>query len=83
MFSDNYSICHTDIIPQEDIIPNEKITVKGIGTELIKLPMAKVHIKYEEWTGKFKVAISDQIHTPCLTGLDLINCIKTDVITTH
>ena len=37
--------CHTDIIPQEDIIPNEKNTVKGITKVVIKLPMAKVHIK--------------------------------------
>ena len=45
--------------------------------------MAKVHIRYKDWIGKFKVAVSHEIYTPCLFGLDLINYIKTDRITTH
>ena len=60
---------------------NEQITIKEIGTELITLPMAKVHMKYQGWNGMWKIAITNQIPAPCLIGLDLSEHVKSVLIT--
>ena len=40
-------------------------------------------MKYQGWNGMWKVAITDQIATTCLIGLDLSEHVKSVFITTH
>lgn len=48
----------------------------------MKLPLANVALKYQAWSGTWKVAVSDQIPGPCLIGVDLTkHTLKVLVIT--
>ena len=35
------TVCHPDIVPKENMLDYEKISIKGIGSEVVVLPMAK------------------------------------------
>ena len=43
------TLCHPYIIPPEYILKGESLTVKGIGTEIITMPVAEVPIRYQGW----------------------------------
>ena len=37
--------------PKEQILPNQTVTIKGINSMPVILPMAKVKINYRDWVG--------------------------------
>ena len=76
------TLCHPEITSQENILRNESLTVKGIGSELITLPVAKIPIKYQGWNGMWKMGITDQLPAPCLIGLDLSEHVKSVLVNT-
>ena len=53
------------MIPKEQILTNQTVTIKGISYTPVILPMAKLK-NYRDWIGNWDVAISDQIPAPCL-----------------
>ena len=64
------------------MLEHENISIKGIGSEIVVLPMAKIPRRYKGWSGVWKVAISDQIPAPCLIGLDLSEHVQSVFVTT-
>ena len=40
----NKTLCHPDVVPKEPILPNQTVTIKGISSTPVILPMAKVKI---------------------------------------
>ena len=54
--------------------------VKGIGSEIITLPVAEVPIKYQGWQGRWKAGIADRLPAPCLIGIDLSEHVKSVLV---
>ena len=76
-------MCHPDIVPKENMLQHENISIKGIGSEIVVFHMAKIPIRYKRWSGIRKVAILDQIPAPCLIGLDLAEHVQSVSVTTR
>ena len=55
----NITLCHPEVIPKEQILPNQTVTIKGISSTPVIFPMAKVKINYRDWVGIWDVGISD------------------------
>ena len=55
------TLCHPDIIPQKYILKGENMVVKGIGEKAVSLPVAEVHLRYQEWEGPWRIGISSQV----------------------
>ena len=65
------------------MIEYEKVSIKGIGSELVTLPTAKISVNYKGWSGIWKVVVSDQIPAPRLIGIDLAKYVQSVLIVTH
>ena len=77
------TLCHPDIIPQEYILPQESLTIKGIGEEIIVLPVAEVFVRYKGWQGNWRVGISSQLPAAVLVGTDLAEHVKRVLVLTR
>uniref|UniRef100_A0ABM5GF04 Uncharacterized protein isoform X2 n=1 Tax=Pogona vitticeps TaxID=103695 RepID=A0ABM5GF04_9SAUR len=77
------SICHSDIVPQGCIIPGQNLILKGIGKEIVSLPVADVLVDYQGWRGVWRMGVSSQIPTPCLIGTDLTKHVKSALVITR
>ena len=63
------------------MLDDENISIKGIGSEIVVLPMAKIPMRYKGWSGIWKVAISNQIPALCLIGQDLAEHVQSIFVT--
>ena len=77
------TICHSDIVPQNCLVPNQQLTLKGIGKEVVILPVAEVLVDYQGWRGNWRVGVSSQIPTPVLIGTDLSKHVKSALVITR
>ncbi|XP_078246884.1 uncharacterized protein LOC144588290 [Pogona vitticeps] len=77
------SICHSDIVPQSCMIADQTLSVKGIGSELVSLPVAGLKIEYQGWKGFWRVGVSSEIPTPFLIGNDLTKHVKSALVVTR
>ena len=76
------TVCHPGIVPKENMLDHENISIKGIGSKIVALPMAKIPVRYKGWSGIWKVTIPDQIPAPCLIGLDFAEHVQSVFVTT-
>uniref|UniRef100_A0ABM5EWB8 CCHC-type domain-containing protein n=1 Tax=Pogona vitticeps TaxID=103695 RepID=A0ABM5EWB8_9SAUR len=77
------SICHSDIVPQSCMIADQTLSAKGIGSELVSLPVADLKIEYQGWKGLWRVGVSSEIPTPFLIGNDLTKHVKSALVVTR
>ena len=59
------------------------MTIKGIGKEVVILPVAEVLIRYQGWQGNWRVGVSSQIPAAVLIGTDLSKHVKSALVVTR
>ena len=59
------------------------MTIKGIGKEIVILPVAEVLVSYQGWRGNWHVGVSSQIPASVLIGTDLSKHVKSALVITR
>ncbi|CAI5773598.1 Hypothetical predicted protein [Podarcis lilfordi] len=77
------TIVHPEIICPTKIIPRKVMRLKGISKQPEVLPVAEIHVKFQDWSGQWQVAISEEIPTTVLIGWDLLEHEQSSFVVTH
>ncbi|XP_075773916.1 uncharacterized protein LOC142825738 [Pelodiscus sinensis] len=65
------TLARPDIVGPDRMLPDTQLTLRGIGSTPFKVPVARVHLKWEAKEGPKEVGVHPHLPTDVLMGSDL------------